>query len=715
MHVALHDQLAFHLTGRLSTGVLEPIDGRGLLPALFAPYRDLAALRHDFPLVLTPGAPAQSLSGLFDAALANAGDGEAAERLRGHAGRMERALRRLVAEAAAESLADAWEIASAELIGADAEVRESLDRLRPAMPRDGMLAGCDRALAARVLMHEWSEGQSAGLARLRAMIGRLAAGLEDILRADFAASPEGRRPERLRAAIGPALAANFDFDAMAGLLDRTAPAPGLDDERRRRITWLLTVLRTQRYAPLPGSRAMPYGFTFATAGEALQAWRERLPAAAELARAIAMARLEVAGEYNEAEHDALFTGTGRAGPSLDVDAPSYLVCLTDEEPTPGEAALLLEALGAGLPFKVLAQTDDLLVTDDSTATVGLRVRPLAATALGLGEVYVLQAGASQLFSQLARVQAGLAYNGPALFSVYSGAGAATAPLPPYLASAAAVESRAFPAFACDPGAGPDWASRFSLAANPQAGNDWPVHALGWEDAAHQRQVETVAFTLVDFLACDRRVAPHLARIAPDAWNGHLVPVAEALAQPRPDAENRMPCLVMADALEGLHKVLADDVLLHETRRCLERWRVLQELGGIHNSHARRAVEAARLEWAAPVAPVPPPAAPPVAAPPAPAAAPAEEAGEPEPEREPGVPYIESARCTTCNECINVNNRMFGYDVNRKASIIDATAGTFRQLVEAAENCQVSIIHPGKPRDPNEPGLEELLTRAAAFQ
>jgi hypothetical protein len=261
MHVAFHDQLAFHLTGRLSAGAVEPIDGRGLLPALFAPYRDLAALRHDFPLVLSPGTPAQSLSGLFDAALADAGDGEAAERLRGHAGRMERALRRLVAEGAAESLADAWEIASAALIGADAEVRESLDRLRPVLPRDGMLAGCDRALAARVLMHEWSEGQSAKLTRLSAMIGRLAAGLKDILRADFAASPEGRRPERLRAAIGSALEANFDFDAMADLLDRTAPARGLDDERRRRITWLLTVLQTQRYAPLPGSRAMPYGFT----------------------------------------------------------------------------------------------------------------------------------------------------------------------------------------------------------------------------------------------------------------------------------------------------------------------------------------------------------------------------------------------------------------------------------------------------------------------
>jgi len=42
------------------------------------------------------------------------------------------------------------------------------------------------------------------------------------------------------------------------------------------------------------------------------------------------------------------------------------------------------------------------------------------------------------------------------------------------------------------------------------------------------------------------------------------------------------------------------------------------------------------------------------------------------------------------------------------------AGTFRQMVEAAEVCQVSIIHPGKPWNPNEPGLPELLERAASF-
>jgi hypothetical protein len=58
--------------------------------------------------------------------------------------------------------------------------------------------------------------------------------------------------------------------------------------------------------------------------------------------------------------------------------------------------------------------------------------------------------------------------------------------------------------------------------------------------------------------------------------------------------------------------------------------------------------------------------------------------------------------------------MFKYNENKQAYIADINAGTYRQLVEAAEACQVAIIHPGKPRNPNEPGLAELMRRAEAF-
>jgi hypothetical protein len=78
------------------------------------------------------------------------------------------------------------------------------------------------------------------------------------------------------------------------------------------------------------------------------------------------------------------------------------------------------------------------------------------------------------------------------------------------------------------------------------------------------------------------------------------------------------------------------------------------------------------------------------------------------------PYIESERCTTCNECTNLNNRMFSYNAEKQAYVKDPKAGTFQQLVTAAERCPVSIIHPGSPLNPKEKDLAKWAKRAEKF-
>ncbi len=77
-------------------------------------------------------------------------------------------------------------------------------------------------------------------------------------------------------------------------------------------------------------------------------------------------------------------------------------------------------------------------------------------------------------------------------------------------------------------------------------------------------------------------------------------------------------------------------------------------------------------------------------------------------------YIESLRCTTCNECTNLNRKMFAYNANKQATVKDPKAGTFQQLVLAAERCPVKIIHPGTPLNPKEKDLEKWVTRAKPF-
>jgi ferredoxin len=108
------------------------------------------------------------------------------------------------------------------------------------------------------------------------------------------------------------------------------------------------------------------------------------------------------------------------------------------------------------------------------------------------------------------------------------------------------------------------------------------------------------------------------------------------------------------------------------------------------------------------------------------AAPAEEATteeaapapEPEPEEEEELsfdePWIDTAACTTCDDCISINKMMFAYNDDKQAILKDPRAGTYADLVEAAETCPAKCIHPGKPLDPNEPGLDELIARAEPY-
>jgi pyruvate-ferredoxin/flavodoxin oxidoreductase len=78
------------------------------------------------------------------------------------------------------------------------------------------------------------------------------------------------------------------------------------------------------------------------------------------------------------------------------------------------------------------------------------------------------------------------------------------------------------------------------------------------------------------------------------------------------------------------------------------------------------------------------------------------------------PYIDSARCTTCNECTNLNSKLFGYNANKQATIKNPDGGPFQHLVLAAERCPVGIIHPGTPRNPKEKDLAKWIKRAEPF-
>ena len=651
MHADFQAQLAFHLTGQKIAKGPQPVAAFEMIPALLARYRDLTALRYDFPLVLSKDGGIHSLSSLVDEALKDQDD-----KTRKLALKHEREIR--------AGTSKVW----------NGPVPLAVD---------GELADCDVKLPGRLLAHAWRALEEKRARALRESVQRLVAQLSDILAADQVRSDEGRSSQALRAsfAVGDDV---IDFEALSGLLKRALPARPLAASRRRRIESLIKRLEALDFGP----------FVFDNCAEALAAYRARLPQLIALSKAIAAARLEAAGEYVEARHDEFFERCGASLLAAEglADFPGTLVQLDGAELGMAHNAQLAEMLALGMPVKVLAQFDDILHRSPvGRPGFALRSHALAGMALGLQEVYVLQCCASSLYELRDEVREGLEHPGASVFSVFSGAGGESGRLPAYLVAAAAAESRVFPAFRYDPRR--ENGARFSLAGNPQPENDWSLCALTYEDAKLQRVREEVAFTLADFAACDGRYASWFACVPKERSNGGMVPVRESIAAPAGSPPDKVPYVMLADGLNRLHKAIVADELIGETRRCLEFWRSLQER--VHKKEAAPAAEAPKQEAAKVETP-----------------APAAEAEKPA--RNPDEAYIETPRCSTCEECVKINNRMFVYDANKQAYIADLAAGTYRELVEAAENCQVSIIHPGKPRNPQEPGLEELVARAEPF-
>lgn len=717
-------------------------------PALFGRYRDLSRLRYDFPLVLTDGEGSgpllRPLAGVIDDVLREtAPPGAAGEALRQQVLRLEDAIRARVVRGASGRLTDLWRTCTAELLAASGEQRfgpldTNLDRARDALSVDGPVIDCDGATPKTVLVHAWKTVHRAKAKEFRKRVDGIILRLADILKADHMKSDEAHTADALESAVGNSFLSDFDFHALSQMLSRSHPEDRVPDTRLQRIRRILMILRSQRfYGPGRASERKagqpePHSFIFESCGAALDAFRARLPEMLDFVKALTIAELEIDNKYRAEVHDPIFDRFDESDLSAEQLAllPPALVCLRDGQSDNTETVQAFEALASGLPIKVLFQTDDILggtSPEPSRTAFGVGSARLAAMAMGLNGAYVLQASSAQLYRMRDGLVSGMRYDGPALFSIFSGAVGSADHVTPYLLAAAATESRAFPSFTFDPSAGPDLATRFKLDANPQPGADWPVHRFDYEDDAVQRQSEETAFTFADFAACDRRYARYCRPDSSATQGEQILPVCDYLKLSREDNEDRLAYVLTIDAQDRLQRTIVDEKIVEAERRCNDAWKVLQELAGINNSHARRLVAEARAAWeqSAPPAAAPSPpspegqvAAPAVAAPVAAAATVPEPAVETEPEEAPASeitgPWIETARCTTCNECTQINNRLFAYNENMQAYIADPDAGTFRQMVEAAESCQVSIIHPGQPRDPDEPNLDELIERAEPF-
>jgi hypothetical protein len=744
MSVEMQEMIHFHLTGKRGNGETGAALQPGTWPALLAPYRQLSKLRYDFPLILLDGGDTHAfmdtLSGVMNRLLREiAPEGDKGARLRQYVLRLETRMRELVTDGVDTTVFKLWKRAEKALLTECQKpeteaLTNSLATARFALGIDGRVVDCDDRLPASVLRHAWEKVEAKRAQKSLEQIDTLVIRLRNMIKVDDLKTGRSRSPQKLKQTLGRRYKDAFDFELMSEILDDSAPHNRLPADRRRRVRSALSILEKQKFFAQSGHdkserNSARYRFVFDRPSSAIKAYNERLPEIANAIRAIGIAELECENAYRESKHTAYFE-------RFDVQAlapadlalfPSYLICLQERDCDTRDKAELMEIASSDLPMNVLLQVSDVLggpSPPDREPHRSVFVQQLANIFVAPGNAYVLQSASSNLYQQQQEIRKGLEFRGPAIFSIFAGHESDGENTPAYLQAAAAMESRAFPAFTYDPAAGPGLADRFSIMSNPQTGADWPRRELHYEDEDLQMITEHQVFTLVDFAVMDARYSEYFAAAPRESWNDEMLPVADYLDLADEETFERVPYVPVIDGGNVLRRLVVDDNLIRIARRCCERWHILQEQGGINNSYASALLSKERAAWEAekeneiqsiraetqqavqsqPVV--------------AEAAQPAtEEQVMPVAEDVPAVsdePYIDTPRCTTCDECTNRNDRMFAYDENKQAYIKDPDAGTFKELVEAAEVCQVAIIHPGKPRNDSEPGLDELIKRAEPF-
>jgi len=746
MGVEMQEMIHFHLTGKKGGSEIQGVTQGNICPALLAPYRQLPKLRYDFPLILLDDGSSQAftdtLSGVMNRLLREiAPEGNAGAQLRHHVLRLETRMRELVTNGFDGTLTKIWARAEKSLLAEceepDAELlQNSLAAARFALGTDGQLVDCDDHLPTLVLQHAWAKVEAQRTQQSLGQIDTLIIGLHNILKVDDLKADRSQTPQKLKQTFGLRYKEEFDFELMSEFLGGAAAHNRLPTDRRRRVRSALSVLESQKFFTRKGDdKRTQYRFVFNSVSGALQAYNKRLPEIANVIKAITIAELECENAYREQQHASYFDrfGVQALTPADLTMFPSYLICLQESDCDARDKAELIEIASTDLPMKVLLQVSDVLGEPspvDRQPQHGAFVQQLASTFVALGNTYVLQSACSNLYQQQEEIRKGLEFCGPAIFSIFAADDRQGTTLPAYLLAAAAMESRIFPAFSYDPAAGPGLADRFSINTNPEIETAWPRREFRYEDEDLQIVTEDQAFTLVDFAATDSRYDEHFASAPRASWSDDMLPVADYLNLPDEETFERVPYVPVIDESNVLRRLVVDDTLIRVARRCLDRWRVLQEQGGINNSYASALLLKERAAWEeekeqqiqaikaafAQTDHLQPAEA--VVA--LPAIQDAEEsATRPAPADEAVAvvsddPYIDTPSCTTCDECTNANNRMFAYDENKQAFIKDPDAGTYKELVEAAEVCQVAIIHPGKPRNPSEPGLDELIKRAEPF-
>jgi pyruvate-ferredoxin/flavodoxin oxidoreductase len=459
---------------------------------------------------------------------------------------------------------------------------------------------------------------------------------------------------------------------------------------------------------------------------------------AEGFKALRMAELELAGEYNTEKHEDFF----RRFTWQQFSEEEWLLC-PPVVSLGGDGAMydigfqnLSRALMSGMPIKVLVvDTQVYSNTGGQACTSGFigqisDMAPFGAAQRGKQETrkeisligmahrtsYVMSGTIAHTNHLIESYIDGLNSRRPALFNIY-------AVCPPEHGigddksvdqSKLAVEGRAYPLFRFDPDAGTTFSECVSLEGNPALDQDWPVYTLNYTDENGAAQKMELPMTFADFAATEGRFGKQFRKAPPETWNDDMVPMADFIRLGKEEREGKFPFIWATDQKNRLMRLLATEDLVRATEERLNFWKQLKGIAGLDRAavDTEMLADQVRAELLAKITAslgVSGPAAAADAVSPAPAfPATAANAEGYEPV------WVESPECTACDECTSIAPKVFVYNEQKQAIVVNPKGAKFADIVKAAEKCTAGCLHPGTPWNMSEPGIEKLMTRAAKY-
>ncbi len=335
--------------------------------------------------------------------------------------------------------------------------------------------------------------------------------------------------------------------------------------------------------------------------------------------------------------------------------------------------------------------------------------------------FILQANLANYTHMIEGFIDGLNTRRPALFNVYAVCQPehGVSDDATMIRSKMALESRAYPILRFDPDAGGTWEECIDLEGNPDIDSDWPGYQLDYTDEDGNAQQMEIPMTFADFAVQEARFRKHFRVAPPDTWNDTMVPLTEFINMDADEREDLYPYIWAVNKKNELSRVLVSADMVRSTEERRSFWHLLKGIAGLTGKVDPEEIadrvrgETAQKLASGLMAMLKGKAEFPDLSAGAEGAAAAEGETATATAFEPA--WIDQTECTTCDECVNINPKIFAYDENRKAFVKDPKGGPFKDIVRAAEKCTGRCIHPGTPPDPNEKGLDKLIKRAEKFQ